>query len=70
MGPEIGFDGSTDEKLVQSSGKLLVLDKLLAKLHAKGHRVVLFSQFVSVLNILEDYLNMRDWSYCRLDGST
>ena len=69
-GAEIGFDGSTDEKLVQSSGKLLVLDKLLAKLHAKGHRVVLFSQFVSVLNILEDYLNMRDWSYCRLDGST
>jgi SWI/SNF-related matrix-associated actin-dependent regulator of chromatin subfamily A member 5 len=35
-----------------------------------GHRVVLFSQFTSMLDILEDFLRTRDFRYCRLDGST
>ena len=37
------------EELVAASGKLRVLDRLLLKLHANGHRVVLFSQ-VTVCN--------------------
>lgn len=42
-----------------ASGKLGVLDRLLAKLFAAGHRVVLFSQWNRVLDILEDFLQMR-----------
>ena len=33
-----------DEGIVQASGKMEVLDRLLRKLKRRGHRVVLFSQ--------------------------
>ena len=55
---------------VEASGKMIILDKLLKQLQEKGHRVVMFSQFATVLDVLEDYLNLRDYQYCRLDGST
>ncbi|KAE9031569.1 ATP-dependent DNA helicase [Phytophthora fragariae] len=60
----------TDEKIVQTSGKLMVLDRMLPELKRKGHKVLLFSQMTRMLDILEDYFIMRDYSYCRLDGST
>ncbi|KAJ2335725.1 putative ATPase [Coemansia sp. RSA 2681] len=58
-----------DEQLVRSSGKLLVLDRLLPELFAKGHRVLIFSQFARVLDILEFYAELRSWRFCRIDGS-
>ena len=47
-----------------------MLDRLLAKLKTNGHRVVLFSQFKTMLDILEDYLIMRGYKYryARVDG--
>ena len=42
--------------LVQSSGKMVLLDKLLPKLKQNGHKVLVFSQMIRVLDILEDYL--------------
>ena len=36
------------ERLVRSSGKMVLLDKLLPKLKAEGHRVLIFSQFTKV----------------------
>jgi hypothetical protein len=36
------------ERLVRSSGKMALLDKLLPKLKAEGHRVLIFSQFTKV----------------------
>jgi SWI/SNF-related matrix-associated actin-dependent regulator of chromatin subfamily A member 5 len=62
--------GVTNEAIVQASGKLQVLDRMLFKLQAAGHRCVIFSQFTMVLDILDDYLNMRGFRFCRLDGST
>lgn len=67
---EINPDDTSLHDLIGASGKLAVLDKLLRSLYQKGHRTVLFSQFTSVLDILEDYCNMRGWNYCRFDGST
>ncbi len=61
---------STDESIVEASGKMKVLDMLLRKLQAAGHRVVIFSQFTRVLDILTDYMLHRDFRFCRLDGST
>jgi SNF2 family DNA or RNA helicase len=58
------------EALVASSGKLVVLDKLLTKLKAQGHRVLLFSLFTRVLDLLEDYFSWKGMRYLRLDGST
>ena len=56
------------EHLVQASSKLLMLDKLLPKLAARGSRVLLFSQFTSALDVIEDYCSMRRWEAVRLDG--
>lgn len=69
-GVEPGPPYITNQTLVDSCGKMMVLDKLLAKLQSQGSRVVVFTQFVLVLDLLEDYLDWRDYKYCRLDGST
>ncbi|KAG0721115.1 Lymphocyte-specific helicase [Chionoecetes opilio] len=59
-----------DEGIVQSCGKMQVLDQLLEALYNKGHRVLLFSQMTTLLDILEDYLSLRPhYRYRRLDGS-
>jgi hypothetical protein len=47
-----------------------VLDRLLVKLHARGHRVVLFSQFSAMIDLLDDYCTLRGWNFVRLTGST
>ena len=69
-----GVEGDDDapyaQQLIDGSGKFQLLDRLLAKLFAGGHRVVLFSQFTSTLDLLEDFLKSRQYKYCRLDGST
>ena len=41
---------------INCSGKFVLLDKLLPKLQAGGHRVLIFSQMVRVLDLLADYL--------------
>ena len=65
-GAEPEFDGTTTEDIVKASGKLLTLDLLLKKLQARGHRVVIFSQFTSMLDILSDFLKLREYKVaCR-----
>lgn len=58
------------DKLILDSGKFEELDVLLPKLRADGHRVLIFSQFVMMLDVLERYLDIRDYGFLRLDGST
>ena len=55
--------------LVRASGKLVLLDKLLPRLKEGGHRVLIFSQFKIMLDILEDYLSLRSFRAERIDGS-
>ncbi len=65
-------DASHDDRiasLINSSGKMVLLDKLFPKLRAGGHKVLIFSQMVRMLDILEDYLVERGYTYERLDGS-
>ncbi|XP_011871345.1 PREDICTED: lymphoid-specific helicase-like [Vollenhovia emeryi] len=59
-----------DIDLIKSSGKLLVLDAMLAKLKEQGHKVLLFSTMTKILDVIEDYLMLRDHNYVRLDGMT
>ncbi|XP_066218208.1 chromodomain-helicase-DNA-binding protein 1-like isoform X2 [Saccopteryx leptura] len=69
------FDGVEPEPfeigdhLIEASGKLHLLDKLLAYLYSRGHRVLLFSQMTQMLDILQDYMDYRGYSYERVDGS-
>ncbi|KAF1775708.1 P-loop containing nucleoside triphosphate hydrolase [Phytophthora cactorum] len=65
-----GGDVITDEMIVETSGKLSILDRMLRQLKRKGHKVLIFSQMTRMMDILEDYLRMREYSYCRLDGNT
>ncbi|KAK4986605.1 chromatin remodeling complex Adenosinetriphosphatase [Elasticomyces elasticus] len=69
-GAEPGPPYTTDEHLVDSSAKMVMLDKLLKRMKAQGSRVLIFSQMSRVLDILEDYSVMRGYQYCRIDGST
>ncbi|SPN99701.1 related to proliferation associated SNF2-like protein [Cephalotrichum gorgonifer] len=60
---------AVDESVVTKSGKMLLLDRLLPSLFRAGHKVLIFSQFKTQLDILADYCELRKWSACRLDGS-
>lgn len=54
--------------LVEASGKLQLLKLMLPKLRERGHRVLIFSQFLENLDIVEDFLSFMELKYCRLDG--
>uniref|UniRef100_A0A182SIN7 Chromodomain-helicase-DNA-binding protein 7 n=1 Tax=Anopheles maculatus TaxID=74869 RepID=A0A182SIN7_9DIPT len=56
------------KNLIVSSGKMVLIDKLLPKLRANGHRVLIFSQMVRCLDILEDYLMYKKYPFERIDG--
>ncbi|CAK3980235.1 Lymphoid-specific helicase [Lecanosticta acicola] len=59
-----------DESLVTESGKMLLLDRLLPELLDKGHKVLIFSQFKTQLDLLETYCTeLRQWPTSRIDGS-
>jgi len=49
---------------------MLLLDRLMKRLMAEGdHKMLIFSQMTRMLDILEEYCNLRGYKYCRLDGS-
>ncbi|KNZ50768.1 hypothetical protein VP01_424g5 [Puccinia sorghi] len=70
------LDPSTGEQLVgqglvSASGKMLLLDKLLKGLFQGGHKVLVFSQFTSMLDIIQDWAaELMGWRVCRIDGVT
>ena len=61
---------TVDESLIRSSGKFLLLDAMLPKLKAAGHRILLFSQMTALMDLLEDFFRYRRFEFLRLDGST
>ena len=69
-GAEPGPPYTTDEHLVYNSGKMDILDKLLRKMKERGSRVLIFCQMSRMLDILEDYCLFREYTYCRIDGSS
>uniref|UniRef100_A0A673NL41 Probable global transcription activator SNF2L2 n=1 Tax=Sinocyclocheilus rhinocerous TaxID=307959 RepID=A0A673NL41_9TELE len=56
--------------LYRASGKFELLDRILPKLKATNHRVLLFCQMTSLMTIMEDYFAYRNFLYLRLDGTT
>ncbi|KAI1813992.1 PHD/FYVE-zinc-finger like domain-containing protein [Poronia punctata] len=73
------FNGAIEDKavdaeqmhrnLVEASPKLMLLELMLPKLKEKGHRVLIFSQFLHSLTIIEDFLSGMNMGYARIDGS-
>jgi chromodomain-helicase-DNA-binding protein 1 len=70
QGAEPGPPFVTGDHLVDASGKMVLLDKLLVRLKETGHRVLIFSQMVRMLDIIADYCRLRGFLHQRLDGST
>ena len=70
------FDGleqaaaAMSEGLTEASGKLRVLHRLLLRLLPRDHRVVIFAQNTSTLDILERFCTERRYTHVRLDGAT
>ncbi|GMG05316.1 unnamed protein product [Aspergillus oryzae] len=63
-------DEPVDESLITASGKMLLLDRLVTRLLANGHKILIFSQFKSQLDILQDWATqLRSWNCCRIDGA-
>jgi SNF2 family DNA or RNA helicase len=55
---------------VRSCGKLDVLDRILPKLKMAGHRVLIYSQMVQLLEILAEYIEEQGYKYNKLVGAT
>lgn len=71
------FEGKTPEEqqkmlneygYIMSSGKMVLLDKLLPKLRQEGHKVLIFSQMVKMLDLISEYCEFRGFPFERLDG--
>ncbi|CAF1104484.1 unnamed protein product [Rotaria sordida] len=68
LGYKDGFINGPD--LFRVSGKFELLDRILPKLKATGHKVLLFCQMTAVMDLLEIYFAYRNYTYLRLDGTT
>ena len=60
----------SNDLLWRTAGKFELLDRILPKFKASGHRVLMFFQMTQIMNIMEDFLRLRGLQYLRLDGST
>ena len=57
------------EALIKSSGKFLLMQKMLVRLKEHDHRVLIFSQMTKMLDIMEDLCDHLAYKYERIDGS-
>jgi len=76
-GSELARDGSPESRASSlprpgyaDSAKLETFRELLAESIDDGHRLLVFSQFTSLLGLLRAELDEQGLSYCYLDGST
>ena len=61
---------TNNDLLWRTAGKFELLDRMLPKFQATGHRILMFFQMTQIMNIMEDFLRLRGMEYLRLDGAT
>lgn len=65
-----GESDDPDNSLITESGKMILLDRLVSALLARGHKILIFSQWQVQLDFLHDWAEiLHDWPVCRIDGS-
>ncbi|KAF7682543.1 Chromatin-remodeling ATPase INO80 [Astathelohania contejeani] len=69
IGPDRVFVPRLD-RFISDSGKLLVLDSMLPRLKEEGRRILMYFQMTRMIDLMEDYLIKKHYSYLRLDGSS
>jgi SNF2 family DNA or RNA helicase len=65
---ELRSHANMTKQLVDASGKMVLLSKLLPRLKQEGHKVLIFSQMVRCLDLIEEYLREENYKFERLDG--
>jgi len=58
------------DNIFRSSGKFELLDRILPKMIATGHKVLIFSQFTQLMDIMQIFFDYRGIKHLRLDGGT
>ncbi|XP_011041789.1 PREDICTED: ATP-dependent DNA helicase DDM1-like isoform X2 [Populus euphratica] len=70
---ESAFDGSyfypPIEQIVGKCGKFQLLERLLNRLFALQHKILIFSQWTKILDIMDYYFSEKGFKVCRIDGS-
>ena len=61
---------TSNDLLWRTAGKFELLDRILPKYKATGHRILMFFQMTAIMDIMEDYLRYRNLKFMRLDGTT
>ncbi|KAG9233451.1 putative chromatin structure-remodeling complex subunit snf21 [Amylocarpus encephaloides] len=61
---------TSNDLLWRTAGKFELLDRVLPKYQATGHRVLMFFQMTAIMDIMEDFLRYRGITFMRLDGTT
>ena len=61
---------SVNDLIWRTAGKFELLDRILPKFQATGHRVLMFFQMTAIMDIMEDYMRYKGIQFMRLDGST
>ena len=67
--PYLHPEDLTLEELLKTSGKLQLLQRLVIPLIQKGHKILIFSQLVKMLDLLEDWCDLNNLKSLRIDGS-
>ncbi|CAM0912617.1 unnamed protein product [Alopecurus aequalis] len=57
------------DKLLEQCGKFQLLDRLLDALLKRKHKILIFSQWTKVLDLLDYYLDVKGLKVCRIDGN-
>ncbi|KAG5382288.1 hypothetical protein IGI04_033758 [Brassica rapa subsp. trilocularis] len=57
------------EDIVGQCGKFRLLERLLVRLFAKNHRVLVFTQWTKILDIMDYYFSEKGFEVCRIDGN-
>jgi len=63
-------DITGNQSLVSSSGKLVVLDKILSLMIKQRKRIVILCSSKRMLDIIQDYLSFMRYRFERIDGQT
>ena len=56
-------------KMLETSGKLILLDKFIEKYKQEGHKMLVFSQFKGMIDIIQTYLQIKGIRFELLTGS-
>ncbi|CAH1761508.1 3617_t:CDS:10 [Entrophospora sp. SA101] len=67
---DINKSNSNNEYLYRVSGKFEFLDRILPKLIRTNHKILVFFQMTTIMDIMQDYFEWRGYSFLRLDDRT